>query len=146
MNEHSTNAPDSGDDDLLKTIRLMVSEEAEKAPFEHPPHFPGAEKFGKDDDAGKSENGGPLVLGAMARVGGPEPGSGQSHSNVAPIRLGGGVSNDAHLRLMIEEIVAEQIEEMLEGDLQKKIRRIARKELVTILNRKGMEVGPATRS
>ena len=79
---HSSDVEFDEEDDLLRTIRQMVSDEEARAPAKPPSHFPGAEPETVSEAETQAPK--PLVLGSMARI---EPEGEPPVNRAAPLTL-----------------------------------------------------------
>jgi|GEM_PF-4913805 len=162
MNETGDRTPNGGEieeDDLLRTIRQMVSDEASR-PDAQPEPAPApqpvapaahAQEFGMAEAPAAAPvppsapqaltpervEAQPLVLGAMARVesNAAAPRNGQVRRGVAP---SGRISaNDPALRSMITNIVRDEIKKAMTDTLRPQISELLRSELTDMLASRG---------
>lgn len=134
---------EADDDDLLNTIRQMVSEEAARDLVEHPGHLaPGAETpaqtVRKADAPAKPA---PLVLGALTRISEGEPPS-------KVTRIGAATPPADHAtRGMVADLLREELHNAMEDlvrpafldavddAVEQRLRRLIREELKDLLAR-----------
>ncbi|NNU81356.1 hypothetical protein HMH01_13000 [Halovulum dunhuangense] len=138
MND-TPNAPDTDDDELLNTIRMMVQEEAAREPPVRPAYFPAQEAASETPapppQTAQPQGSGPLVLGAMARVDGPTRAAEPPRGPAAPIY------DEEALRRIVSELVRDEFDQIMGEALDHRIRQLARRELSTLLARARGENG-----
>ncbi|WP_112321707.1 hypothetical protein [Oceanibium sediminis] len=120
--------PDEGDDELLNTIRQMVSEEAARGTVDHPGHLPPTAEAVPPPSPQPAKPA-PLVLGALTRVS-----EGVRPSNVTRLSTAQNTADPA-LRGLVSDLVREELEHAIDGVLEARLRKMIRSELTDLLAR-----------